>query len=106
MPQVTATAASSPAIQADVLTKIGVYQLLKHSGATSHPAFTDKDFSIIEITTRSQLDVMAALVAEPWLLARKPALNDRVEPIYVAGAGETQNQAVIALIDELLNTLA
>jgi len=85
---------------------IGIYQLLRHSSATSHPAFSDEDFSIVEITTRSRLEVVAALVAETWLLARKPALNGRVQPIYEAGAGEALNQAVMALVDDLLETLA
>lgn len=102
MPQVAASAVSSPATQAEALMKIGFYQLLRHPSAKPHPAFSDEDFSIIEITTRSRLNLVAALIAEPWLLARQPASNDLTAPIYDSRAADAQNQAVVALVDEIL----
>ncbi len=75
------------------LVRIGTYQFLRTAGMPPHPALGEEDdFSIGEWTARSRLEVVAALIAEPWLLSKA---NESIVSVYRAGEVDSPVRSIV-----------
>ena len=97
--------------QSAALLRVGAYQLLRHPDGAIHPALAnDSDFQIESIETRSPLELIADLIAGPWLLRRLPLLakQARWRPLYDGqlGTRSPQNQPAVSAVEHLLETLS
>jgi serine/threonine protein kinase len=64
------------------LIRVGAYQLLKTPAMPPHAAMAEgDDFSVDLWEARTRLDVVAAMIAEPWILSRAESV---IRPIYDA----------------------
>ena len=93
--------------QRDALVRIGFYELLRSQESQPAPAVAGSSgFRVEEFTTRTPLEIIAALVAEPWLLPRIPELPWR--PLYDGSLGfkDSLNTPTVEAVEQILEAIS
>ncbi len=82
--------------QKEALARVGIYQLLRPPESTPHPALPgDSDFAIEQLDFRTPLEIVAALIVEPWLFAQLPEID--LDPI-----GSTNDPTLTDAVEAIL----
>ena len=89
----TASEVTSDKARGDALVRIGAYQLLRAPTMPTHEAILgDDDFLVSDWETRTRLEVVAAMIAESWILAQD---GSAMRPVYDADAGDQPAMKIV-----------